>query len=213
MTGLFHFFRPESIGKFVVNLIDSFMSHFTDTYEIRSKITERDLYFFFLSEGKKNIIKVVLYYYVMDLQDCPLYNVSLSDYDISTNSCCVDKTSDNGDIYRVFHTVLATIPCFFSIWQNAMLMVQGSDSIQEFQDDCRLTCKKRCQLTECRNAHRRINIYRNYVNKNFEDLTKEYIFYGSYLIIENQLFKEEYDKEKNYPVILLKKRKFDNHDT
>jgi len=188
------------------------MSHFTDTYEIRSKISERDVHFFFFSEGKKNIIKVVLYYYVLDLQEYPLYNLALSDYDISTNSYHIDKTTDNGDAYKVFHTVLATIPCFFSIWQNAMLMVQGSDSTQEFQDNCRLTCKKRCPLAECRNAHRRINIYRNYVNKNFDSLTKEYIFYGGIINIDNQLLKVEYNKENNYRIVLLKKRKFDDHD-
>jgi len=189
------------------------MSHFTDTYEIRSKKTERDARFFFLSEGKKNIIKVVLYYYVMEFEECPLYNLALSDYDLTTNSFSIDKTTDNGDTYKVLHTVLATIPCFFSIWQNAMLMVQGSDSTQEFQDNCRLTCKKRCQLAECRNAHRRINIYGNYVNKNFADLAKGYIFYGGTLNIENQLLTEDYIMEKKYRIILLKKRKFDNHDS
>jgi len=82
------------------------------------------------------------------------------------------------------------IPCFFPIWQNAMLMVQGSDSTQEFQDSYRLTCKKNCQPAECRNAHGRINIYSNYVNKNLGKLIEEYIFYESTIYNDNQLVKE-----------------------
>jgi hypothetical protein len=76
-------------------------------------------------------------------------------------------------------------------------MVQGSDSTQEFRDNCQLTCKKRCTGAECKNMHRRINIYRNYVDKNFDSLSKEYLFLGGVINTDNQTLTEEYVKEKN----------------
>jgi hypothetical protein len=77
-------------------------------------------------------------------------------------------------------------------------MVRGSDSEQDFQDNCRISCKKKCRPTECKNAHRRINIYRGYVDKNFESLTKEYKFYDGHTNIENQMLIENYTKGNQY---------------
>lgn len=59
MTGLFHFFEAICIGKFAIDLIDSFMSHFTDTYEIVRRITPEGVDFFFVSFGEREVIKIV----------------------------------------------------------------------------------------------------------------------------------------------------------
>jgi hypothetical protein len=73
--------------------------------------------------------------------------------------------TNNGDAYKVFKTVLTTIPLFFENYGSGILMVQGSDGRPEFIETCRLTCKKKC-TDECKNYNRRINIYRGYADKN-----------------------------------------------
>ena len=192
-----------------MNLIDSCMSSFTDAYEILSDVTETGIDFFFVSKGERNILKIVSYSYVRNFRGSPLYNLALVELDTDTRSICDDRTTNNGDTYKVFHTVLGTIPLFFSMYEKAILQVRGSDSTLKFQDNCHLTCKKRCTPSECRNAHRRINIYRNYVDKNFDDLTEEYIFFGDYGNIEDQILMEGYTRGEKYMKIFVKKRKFE----
>jgi len=185
------------------------MSNFTDTYEVTSNVTETGIQFFFMSEGKNDIIKFISYSYLMDFKGSPLYNLALLDVNPFTDVMYDDRATNNGDTYRVFHTVLATIPHFFSTYGDALLMVQGSDSTREFKDKCRLSCKKRCLSPACRNAHRRINIYRSYVDRNFDNLNKEYMFFGDLGIDENQTLTEDYVKGEKYIKVLLKKRKFE----
>lgn len=184
------------------------MGHFTDTYEIKSEITSQGIDFFFLSEGRREIIKVVQYSYVRNFQGKELYNIAFGDYDYNTDSYSDDVNSNNGDHYSVYRTVLATIPLFFQLYKYAMLMVRGSDSTREFQDNCRTTCERKCFSASCKKAHRRINIYRNFLDKNFEDLTREYEFLGDPYNDENQILTEAYNKGKKYVSIFIKKRKF-----
>ena len=184
------------------------MSNFTDTYEMTRKMTENGIDFLFMSEGKKDIVKIIRYSYVMDLQGKDVYNLGFGDYNYRTHSYSDGITTNNGDPYSVYHTVLATIPHFFQTYENAILMVQGSDSSQKFQENCRLSCYRKCSFDTCRKAHRRINIYRNYIDKHFESLIQEYTFLGSLTAFENQLLIEDYIKGKKYLIVLLKKRKF-----
>jgi hypothetical protein len=68
-----------------------------------------------------------------------------------------------------------------------MMMVWGSDSTKEYQSNCYLSCKKDCAPYACKNAHRRITIYRNYVNKNLAVLSLDYKFYGGSINGEKKL--------------------------
>ncbi|HVU57361.1 MAG TPA: hypothetical protein VHD83_20000 [Puia sp.] len=184
------------------------MSHFTDTYEIVKQITPEGVNFFFVSFGEREIIKVVRYSYITDFQGMYLYNLGFGDYNYRARLYSDDSVANNGDPYSVYHTVLATIPCFFQIYKDAMLMVQGSDSTLKFGEDCRIICTRKCPLDTCKKAHRRISIYRHYVDKHFEMLVRDYEFFGSFKSFENQLLIEDYIKDKRYLTILLKKRKF-----
>lgn len=181
------------------------MSAFHHVYETIDKPTETGIQYFFMSKGIIDIIKAVEYTYVWDFDGGQVYNLGFGDYDPDTNSILDESVSNNGDPYKIFHTVLDTIPKFFKSHEEAMVIVWGSDSKQDFQDNCRLSCKKECRPAECKNAHRRINIYRNYVNKNYNILTKQYKFYGGAINIENQIFIESYVKGKYYSSVLLKK--------
>ncbi|MBN9380863.1 MAG: hypothetical protein J0H74_08865 [Chitinophagaceae bacterium] len=184
------------------------MSNFTDTYEMTSKMTEDGIDFLFMSEGKRDVVKIIRYSYVMYYQERDVYNLAFGDYYSRSRSFSDNIVTDNGDPYSVYHTVLATIPYFFQTFEDAMLMVRGSDSTQEFQKNCHITCIKKCSFDTCRKAHRRITIYRNYVNKHFNSLNKDYAFLGSSTSFENQLLTEDYVTDKKYLTILLKKRKF-----
>ena len=167
-------------------------------YEVEENITETGIQYIFMSEGENDIIKAIQYSYVQEFLDKSLYNLGFGDYDAETDTISDDSNSNNGDHYRVFNTVLNTIPNFFVNYPNAMMVDQGSDSKPEFMESCRPTCKKKCAENECRNSHRRINIYRSYVDKNYEALEVDYIFYGGKNIVENQTFIEKYQKGEKY---------------
>jgi hypothetical protein len=196
------------VGNFAVNLIVSFMSNFADAYEITGQLTENGIDFFFMSLGKRDVVKIIRYSYVMNFQGKELYNLAFGDYDYRTGSYTDDLASGNGDPYGVYHTVLATIPYFFHAHDDAMLMVRGSDSTWRFQNKCRMTCKRKCVFPKCKRAYRRINIYRSYLDKNFDSLTEEYDFWGDPGTHENQILAEPYIQGEKYIAIFIKKRKF-----
>lgn len=85
-------------------------------------------------------------------------------------------------------------------------MIKGSDSVASYPETCRLICKKKCIPPDCKNAHRRINIYKSYLNKNFEQLSQEYIFWGGIIDDENQEIIEEYKLINNYSSVLFIKK-------
>src|SRR5258707_986187 len=97
------------------------MSQFTDAYDTVETVTDSGIRYFFLSEGKGSIIKIIQYTYIQDLLGRKLYNLGFGDYDLRTGSILDDLTPNNGDPYRIFHTVLSTIPSFFNIFPNAMM--------------------------------------------------------------------------------------------
>ena len=66
-------------------------------------------------------------HYVLDFRGQRVYNLGFGDYDLDTDSISDDLTTNNGDPYKVFHTVLHTIPQFFETYSDAMMMVLGSD--------------------------------------------------------------------------------------
>jgi hypothetical protein len=142
--------------------------------------------YFFFSEGKRIIAKLVEYDYAGINEGRDTYNLGFGTYNQTTNNRQDYELSSNDDAYLVFNTVLSTIPHFLQSYPEAMVMVKGSDSEEIYPEICRLTCKKKCIEPDCKNAHRRINIYKNFLNKNLEQLTKEYTFWGPVKGDENQ---------------------------
>lgn len=186
------------------------MSSYPYTYNTVTGAIENGIRFLFLSEGEFSIIKAVYYVYALDLKGRPVYNLAFGDYDLRTRTLLDDQISNNGDAYRVFNTVLATVPNFFSTYPNAMMMIWGSDSTKEYQEYCHQSCKKNCTPNVCKNADRRITIYRNYVNKNLTELSLDYKFYGGSLNDKNQLLIEDYKKNQFFPAIILRKKRRKN---
>jgi len=87
----------------------------------------------FLSKGKAEIMKIIAYQKLAHNIQIPekgqlkVYNLAFRDrkgYSLDID----DKVkSNNDDMYKVFNTVLHTIPTFFSKYPNTCIAVQGSD--------------------------------------------------------------------------------------
>lgn len=181
------------------------MSQYKNTYPIAEFSDEVSNKFLFISTGINDIIKAVEYQYIGPFQDNHLYNLAFGDYDFKTGQLNDLVETNNGDHYAVFNTVLSTIATFFKNNPNSILMVQGSDTKQEYIDKCKEICKKKCADT-CRNTERRINTYRYYVNKNYDDLIKEFEFVGGETLADGTITKEIYVKGKKYDTVFCKKR-------
>jgi len=79
--------------------------------------------------------------------------LGFGDYYAKNDHFVDDVNSNNGDMRRVFNTVLSTIPKFFKTKPKAGIWVQGSD-------------------------RKRTKIYCYYVEKHFVKLGKEHLFFG-----------------------------------
>ena len=101
--------------------------------------------------------------------------------------------------------MLNTIPKLFDAYGDVILLVTGSDSKPEFTDKCRINCSKKCGEGPCKNAHRRINIYRGFVDKHFDLLNETYTFQGGEGI-DDQNFIEPYKRGKKYNAVLVMRK-------
>lgn len=179
------------------------MNNFQNVYHTREYQVANDLLqFYFVSKGEKDIVKVVQYQYVKDFNGRPLFNLGFGDYDMDKGTVSDEEVSNNKDHYKVFHTVLNTVPRLFDTFGDIVLMAQGSDSRQEYINKCRVSCSKECDDGHCKKAHRRIGIYRGFVDKNFAELSKIYDFLGGEGI-ENQKFIEPYQRWKTYKAVFV----------
>lgn len=182
------------------------MNKSQSVYEIEEQKSEGDIKFFFVSKGREDVIKAIHYSFVQELNGKNVYNLGFGDYDLEADTIIDNANTNNGDVYKVFNTVLSTIPIFFENRKDDMLMVLGSDGRPQFIENCRQTCTKKCDA-ECRNFNRRINIYRNYVDKNYTQLDLDYQFVGGFVDEFSQTILEDYICEKKYDVVLVFRRK------
>lgn len=181
------------------------MSTLENAYEFEKEKSAHDLKFFFISKGQQDIIKVIQYSFIQKLNGRGVYNLGFGDYDLDNDSITDNINSNNGDVYKIFNTVLNTIPVFFENYKNEILMVQGSDGRPEFIETCKRICTKSCN-NECKNYNRRINIYRSYVDKNYYQLNSSYQFLGG---IKNEDFVtilEPFERRKKYDAVFLFKK-------
>ena len=153
------------------------------------------------------LVKTVDYLVVTKYNNKNMYNIAFGDYNPVDDSINTSVDSDNGDVYKVFYTILGSIKRFLDITPNSILMVTGSDSSQEFLDKCKATCSKNCKdALSCKNRHRRISVYRKYVNKNFQLLSDEYVFSGGIMNLNSQVSIENFILGKPYDVVFVSKK-------
>jgi hypothetical protein len=179
-------------------------------YDVAEKVTENKIECFFISKGECNILKVISYSLLEELHGRKLFNFGFGDYNLADGTIVDNVISNNGDAYRVFNTVLSTVPRFFEIHNDAIMSVKGSDSSPEFAEVCSAACRRRC-ADICRNANRRINIYKAYVNKHYDVLIKNYAIYGGVAIIDNTFSMIDYEPNTKQESIVLMKNKNERH--
>ena len=165
----------------------------------------RKVRFLFESKGNMSIIKIVEYTYVRKLSGKKVYNLGFGDYNEEEGLIIDDCNSNNGDMRKVFRTVLSTVPLFFAKFNDAAIWVQGSDNAIDYKNDCAPNCTKKCDEI-CKNYNRRIRAYRYYVDKNFQALSKEYLFLGHTINGNNHKF-VNYIPGSDYHGILVFKKK------
>jgi hypothetical protein len=165
---------------------------------------EIKIQYLFESVGEKTIIKAIEYTPIQAMGGRTIYNLGFGDYDEALGTIVDDVNSNNGDMRIVFNTVLSTVPLFFATNADAVIIVSGSDSHDDFIADCLPTCKKKC-TDNCKNYQRRIKTYRYYVDKNFEDLSGDYIFFGRNKNKANTFV--QYIPNHEYDDILVYKKK------
>lgn len=166
-------------------------------------VEESKIRYLFESAGKKNITKIVEFSLIATINGRKIFNMGFGDYDFKNDTIIDDVNSNNNDMRKVFSTVLSTIPKLFERYNNASIVVQGSDSSTAFESQCRLTCSKKCSDI-CKNLNKRIKVYRYYVNKNFVELSKSYIFFGR---MEDEIDFVQYLPHTDYQAILVFKKK------
>jgi uncharacterized protein DUF6934 len=182
------------------------MNNFQNIYNTHEyHVAKGLLQYYFVSKGGKDIVKVVQYQYVKDFDGRPLFNLGFGDYDMVTGTVSDEEVSNNKDQYKAFHTVLNTVPRLFDTYGDVILMAQGSDSKQGYIDKCRVSCSKKCGVGICKNAHRRISIYRGFIDKYYEELIENYIFHCGE-DIGNQNLIESYQKGKKYNAVLVTRK-------
>lgn len=102
------------------------MNNSQDVYYVQEKTYSEDriLFYYFVSKGKQDIIKFVLYNYVEQFNSRPLFNLGSGDFDTETGMLSDEGMSDNNDHQRVFNTALSTIPKFLLVHNNAVISVR-----------------------------------------------------------------------------------------
>ncbi|GAA3940625.1 hypothetical protein GO495_09730 [Chitinophaga oryziterrae] len=174
-------------------------------YNVTPEVKKKRINFYFESVGKDNFTKAIKYALLsLKLEGRFVYNLGFGDYDDEKETLSDTVINNNGDVYKVFNTVLTTVPLFFEKNPDAILWVEGSDNDPAYLNACKLSCKKKC-TDKCRNEGRRIALYCRFVDRNYSTLSKEYIFEGGFEY-EGEILIEAYEIGKAYSMILVYKR-------
>lgn len=160
-------------------------------YLFQENVNRESTSYYFVSTGYRELLKVVQYTYVGINIERPTYNFGFGTLNPDNGIWEDIDISANGDAYKIFNTVLHTIPDFLQYFPDAMIMVEGSDSNIGYPEVCRPTCHKKCNPPACRNQHRRINLYKAFLNRNYDFLSARYQFFGGVKCANNQYAMEK----------------------
>jgi hypothetical protein len=174
-------------------------------YDTSKHYRDEEILYTFVSNGFERILKAIEYSLIGEKDGYPVFNLGFGNYDIKNDLIIDDITSNNGDVYWIFNTVLVSSKNFLDDHPGAMVMVRGSDSSDEFVLKCRETCDRRCG-SACRNQNKRIGIYRGYIERNFAELNATYSMFGSFLLENDQFTMENYIPGRKYLSLFITKK-------
>lgn len=121
-------------------------------YETEGGSDPEGLKFVFVSKGKKEIHKAIVYSLFNRSDRYDIYNLGFGT--VKENGGIDDQdNSNNGDMYPVFYTVINTVPLFFEKYPNSLLYITGSDK-------------------------KRNRVYSIFLERNFNLLTESYNILG-----------------------------------
>jgi hypothetical protein len=183
----------------------SSLMHKYDTIEASETIFTNYLFF---SEGttrREDVLKIIQFTYIRDFNNRQVFNLGFGDYDINVGEINDVSMTENGDVYKVFNTVLSTIPLFFDKHTNAVILVRGSDGQSDYVHKCKQNCTKKC--TEfCHKFNRRMKLYCNYVSRKCSLFQADYQFLGGISNNEKWFDFEMFIPGKLYDGLLLSKK-------
>jgi hypothetical protein len=142
-------------------------------------IAERDeIFFIFLSEGKITIPKLIVFS-PSKKDGAQYYNLGFGDLTIEREGYRVDDKveSNNGDVKKVFYTVVSTLAIFFEMHPESTVRIAGS-------------------------SPQRTEIYRRLIARHWEQISLLYDVRG---FIDNQL--ELFVDSVKFDYILVSKKK------
>jgi hypothetical protein len=118
-------------------------------YQYRSE--ELLLFYEFISEGPKGLIKKVVEYTQTSTEN--VYNLGFGDYDETTKSINDISVTNNGDSLKVLATVASTVYAFTEKYPHAWILATGSTSV-------------------------RTRLYRMGITNNLAEISKDFIVLG-----------------------------------
>jgi hypothetical protein len=181
------------------------MSNIDLRYEVEEIPDLQLLTYLFISKGPneiEDVVKIIQYAYVQDFEGKPVFNLGFGDLELETGSISDDTMTGNGDVYRVFNTVLSTIPQFYEKYPEHILLVQGSDGRAEYEAACRTTCTWNCG-GNCHNFRRRIKTYCTYVTRKIDVFEPDFQFLGGMRNNDNWFDFEDFIPGKFYDAIMV----------
>jgi hypothetical protein len=147
--------------------------------------------FYFMSEGTKNILKIVKYDLIPNPQDyllpegVELYNLGFGDVlnNLETNEEYLSDSarSNNGDKLKVLNTVASTVLLLFEKYPNAFIYVSG-------------------------NSPSRNREYRIGISKIHSKIIQEFDIAGLLKDEDEFYYWEDFEQNKNYYAFLMKKK-------
>lgn len=173
--------------------------------------TKHRIFFKSTSKNYENkTIKVIEYekYDGLKFNNKDIYNLGFGDYDIEKDDLIDTTLTENDDQYLVFNTVLNTVPKFFETNQDDVIFVMGSDSSDEFAQECIKNCpKKRKCKKQCKKQNQRIRTYCGYISRHYEELCLDYNFSGGYIDKEGNISEvKTFEKNEIYDCIFVIKK-------
>lgn len=87
-------------------------------YDFRKQYSQPQMQtrYIFISEGKRPIVKIVEYDFINLKDGRETYNLAFGSYNRTTGNLEDGEMSGNDDHYKVFNTVLSTIPHFLEVF-------------------------------------------------------------------------------------------------
>lgn len=102
----------------------------------------RKIQYLFESKGEKSIIKAIEYTPVAKRDGKVIYNLGFGDYNEEDGNILDDANSNNGDMRRVFSTVLNTIPKFSKKMRMLLFGFKEVIVLMILSEFVKLTAKK-----------------------------------------------------------------------